>query len=570
MRFLKQRINISKLGWFLAIVLAIYGFGIRMVDLTDAPFDFHPTRQLHGAIIARAMYFQMLPSSSQSERQLAQDLTSATGQYEPPVLERLVAFSYLLMGKENVWVSRIFTSLFWCIGSLALFDLVRRLLSTSTHASPIPSTSGQVSVEIQGKLDGSGQNGFGIMVAALISQGFFLLLPFAVQASRSFQPDPGMVMWIILAAYAFFRWSEAHFQNDSIKNLPTEVADDEQVKEEDKIRPSKWTSFWSSTWTWAILAGVFGGLAVLTKAFAMYMIGALAVVSVLHTLGWRRFWRNPQTWVMALLVALPAGLYYTIGRQGAASEYLDTWTFSLSSMLLRPSIYSTWFTLLAKLMTLSAIVLGLLGIVLVKSRRLPFLLSLWAGYFIFGITVPFQIHTHTYYHLQMTPILAISMGVAILPLTEAVLQRKWYMRILGLLAIMLVGAYLSVVSISTLRQQDYRATPAFWEEIGQKLPEDGKIVALTQDYGLPLSYYGWRDVAIWPPRGERKLSAMRGDNKELENLFAKKSAGKRYFVITAFKQFNDQPDLKQYLEENYAVAAQGDGYLIYDLEKPLE
>jgi hypothetical protein len=39
--------------------------------------------------------------------------------------------------------------------------------------------------------------------------------------------------------------------------------------------------------------------------------------------------------------------------------------------------------------------------------------------------------------------------------------------------------------------------------------------------------------------------------------------------VTAFGQFNNQPELKQYLAENYPVFAEGDGYLIYNLDTPL-
>ena len=43
------------------IVLSIFllGFGIRMLDLTDLPLDFNPTRQLLSAIKARGMYYQI-------------------------------------------------------------------------------------------------------------------------------------------------------------------------------------------------------------------------------------------------------------------------------------------------------------------------------------------------------------------------------------------------------------------------------------------------------------------------------------------------------------------------------
>ena len=42
----------------LALLVLLLGLGIRLVDLTDPPLDFHATRQLRSAILARAAYFQ--------------------------------------------------------------------------------------------------------------------------------------------------------------------------------------------------------------------------------------------------------------------------------------------------------------------------------------------------------------------------------------------------------------------------------------------------------------------------------------------------------------------------------
>jgi hypothetical protein len=53
-----------------------------------------------------------------------------------------------------------------------------------------------------------------------------------------------------------------------------------------------------------------------------------------------------------------------------------------------------------------------------------------------------------------------------------------------------------------------------------------------------------------------------------ETYFAKQTQNINYFLITSFRQFNDQPDLKAYLEDHYPILAQGTGYLIYDLTSP--
>src|SRR5512146_3286602 len=87
--------------WLPAVALLLLGLGIRLYDLTDPPLDFHPTRQLRGALIARGMYYQMLPNADPETRRTAIQFANSVGQYEPSILEKIVAETYLLMGGEN-------------------------------------------------------------------------------------------------------------------------------------------------------------------------------------------------------------------------------------------------------------------------------------------------------------------------------------------------------------------------------------------------------------------------------------------------------------------------------------
>ena len=231
----------------LALGLLAIGFGVRMLDLTDEPIDFHPTRQLRGAIIARGMYYEMLPGADPFLQSEAISYWFSTGQYEPSILERVVALTYLAVGGEHNWIAKIYTSLFWIIGGIALFALARRISTPGT---------------------------------SLVALGYYLLLPFGVQATRTFQPDPGMVMWIMLTLWALHHWAE------------------------------------KQTWRWALLAGIFGGIGILTKVMAAYIIAGGAVALVLHSLGWRRFWRSLQVWAMVGLMLVPTLLYY-LSRGGA-------------------------------------------------------------------------------------------------------------------------------------------------------------------------------------------------------------------------------------------------------------
>lgn len=489
----------------LALIILVFavGFGIRMYDLTDQPIDFHSTRQLRGALIARGMYYQMLPEADPDVRERAIAYGRSTGQYEPSVLEKIVAYTYLYTGGEQIWISRIYTSLFWIIGGIALFDLARRMASNASSSDLA-------------------------WLSALVAAGYYLILPFGVQASRSFQPDPGMVMWIVLALNTLYRWSEKR------------------------------------AWKWAILTGLLAGMAVLTKVVAAYIIAGAAVGTVLYTLGLRRSWRNLQVWSMALLMIAPTAIYY-MGRGGRASEYFNSWTVSLSHLLLDPAFYVRWLSFVQDLMGLTPLLLSLVGVLIAKPRARSMLLGAWVGYGIYGLFLPYQMYTHNYYHLQLIPIIALSLVPVINAILEKLAGQKRVWQALFVLIALVWVAFPAWVSIAEQNKADYRHEPAYWEEIASHLPTDGKIIALTQDYGYRLMYYGWRKMSLWPNAGERNLSNLRGSNKEFGNYFQKRTDGKDYFVITAFNQFNRQEDLKQMLYDNYPVHAEGDGYLIFNL-----
>src|SRR3989339_594031 len=95
------------------VVILLIGLIIRFYDLTETPLDFHPTRQLYSAIKARGMYYQDLQSAPDWQREFAVGLWQEQGLIEPPVMERLTAFTYKILGQELLWVARIYSILFW-------------------------------------------------------------------------------------------------------------------------------------------------------------------------------------------------------------------------------------------------------------------------------------------------------------------------------------------------------------------------------------------------------------------------------------------------------------------------
>ena len=160
----------------LAAVLLAGGFALRLVGLTDPPLGFHPTRQYHGLIVARAMYVADRPSVSVQERRTAQLNRTRDIQLEPPLLERAVATGYVLAGHEVTWLGRLLSMLAWLGGGLALFALVRRVFD---------------------------------LTAAGVALAFYVFVPYGIEAGRSFQPDPLMVALTVTTLLLVVRHHQA-------------------------------------------------------------------------------------------------------------------------------------------------------------------------------------------------------------------------------------------------------------------------------------------------------------------------------------------------------------------------
>ena len=114
--------------WVLRILLVVAfagALGVRLIDMTDLPLDFHPTRQLQSMIKARGMYYQTLTVAPEWQKEMAITFWMAQPIQEPEIVEHLAAISYQIAGAEELWLPRLFSILFWLMGGLGLFGLAR-------------------------------------------------------------------------------------------------------------------------------------------------------------------------------------------------------------------------------------------------------------------------------------------------------------------------------------------------------------------------------------------------------------------------------------------------------------
>jgi len=479
------------------------GLGIRLYDLTDPPLDFHSTRQLWSAIIARGMYYQGPADVPVWKTDFAVEAWKAKPAIEPTIFEKIVALTYKVVGQEIIWIPRIYSSLFWLVGGFGLYLLAREMTT----------------------VDGG--------VIALI---FYIFIPFGIIASRSFQPDPLMVMWIILAWWAFLRWHR------------------------------------SPSWKNAIAAGLFIGIAMLVKSVAVFMLFGGMAALILADLGIKRAIMSRQVWSIAIISSLPVLIYtiYGIITLGMENQFQGRF---FPEMLKDPGHYVRWGSEMMSIVGFSGLILGLVGAYLFKDfAHKAFVLGLWGGYFVYGLFFPYHFLTHNYYHLPLIPLTALSLA----PLAGGVFEwaSNLNLKILsksGIIGAILLGVILQTWDVRlALIRDDYRHEPLYWETVAGKIERGSEVVALTQDYGDRILYYGWLQVRNWPETGHLAYRDLRGGKLlEFDEMFGEYILDMDYFLVTRKKELERQPELKNKLYDTYAISEQGDGYILFDLNQLL-
>jgi hypothetical protein len=493
------------------LLLFAIALAIRVYDITDLPLDFHPARQLFSAVKARGMYYETLTNVPEWQREFAIQQWKTKVTIEPEIMEHLAVYIYHYTG-EQLWIPRLISSLFWLVGGIFIFLLARDMFS----------------------VDG-----------AVLALAFYLLVPYGIFASRSFQPDPLMVVLIIAFWWLVNRWAD--------------------------LIPSPSPARRGKAWMWVILAGLIGGLAIFVKFVAAFFVIGGTLGALLGRFKLRELVRNPQVWVLGILGVLPGGAWIAYGKLVAGLFGGDMSGRFIPSLLASPLFYIQWQTKAAFVAGGIGIMLGLLGIFLVREKGTRvFLIGIWGAYLVFGLYFNYHISTHDYYSLPLVAIVAVSLA----PLGD------WFFRHLmeagsgwirsALFVVLLYGVFSTVWNVrNEMKSVDYRPQVAYWTEIHDVLePQQGSIVALTQDYGLRLAYWGWLKAALWPSYGDLYQADVRGNQRNINKLFAETVAQKSLFLVTDLEDFAKQTELQKLLA-GYPVLMQGDGYVVYDLKHPL-
>jgi 4-amino-4-deoxy-L-arabinose transferase-like glycosyltransferase len=499
-------------------LLFICALGIRIFHTGNHLLDFHPGRQYRSALIARAYYFDAEESIPEWRKQIVMN-NKATLLLEPPIMERLASLSYHIVKGEKLWIPRLFSSLFWLIGGIFLYLLSKKLVSQD---------------------------------AAIFSTAFYLFIPFGILGSRTFQPDPLMVMGFLISIFTII-W---YYEKPSTSRL--------------------------------IIAAGISALSIPIKFVSVFAIISGFVLAGICSQSFRKFTFNIKHGLFIVISILPSAIFYSYGILIAKFALRNAAQGNIHPhLLLKASFWKGWFILIGKVAGIGQVVsfgktlgytaflLSLIGIFMFRDRLSRGLLAgLWLGYFLFGLIFSYTTHTHDYWHLQIIPIIALSLApLAQFTMNQLSQQIKLLYRNIAAFSIFIILVVPSFIFFHANwipKNLEFKKKILAAKEIGQAVNHSTKTLFLAEHYGRWLKYHGELDGLSWPThwdfqgRKKRRLKITRGE--ELFNrIYSRQEI--EFFVVTFIREFNRQNDLKIFLFSHFPIFDQDENYLIFDLRR---
>lgn len=488
----------SRLAWLILGVLLLAAAGIRFQGLGDPLVTFHPLRHYRSALIARACFYEATPATPEWALTIAQANRDIQQAGEPPVMEWMACAAYRALGHEDLRVPNILSGLCWLLAAVATFLLGRRLLSVAG----------------------------GLLAAAIC-----LFAPYAILATRTFQPDPLMTaatMWAVLGAV---RWH-------------------------DRPTPGR-----------LVAVAALAGAALFIKPMSLFVIlPALVVIIVAQQTSPNRRPVSELVWMTALTLVAPGLFYGSSMLFGSLAQ--DQFQTRFVPALLTTDFFWTGMTRqlggVFGWPLVAAAIAGTLFAVQPLVRHL--LAAIWIGYAAFAVAFTYHVPTHDYYHLPFIPVAALAAAAAVDRVRSALgATPATSLAVASALAVLLAW-HGSVAASPRLRRPDAAALVADYRRIGDVTNHDGRIIFLDPEYGYPLMYHAEVAGDAWPGIGD--LEAERLDGRPVRaaiDRFHDDYARPNYFVVTDLASLKAQPELVSLLASEGMLVEETTRFKIYKL-----
>lgn len=486
--------------YVLLIILFAGALAVRLYNVESPPLDFHEVRQYHSFLIARSFYYSSLDSVPEQEKKTA--LVARPPLLEPPVIEYTTSLLYRIFGGELMVIPRLMSILFWLISAVFLYLLARDSLSPDS---------------------------------AILAVSYYLFLPYGVWASRSFQPDPLMMLLFLAASYRVFKY----YRQPSAGNL--------------------------------IITSVLGAAAAFIKPVVLFPLYGAFIATGLTREGIRKTIFGRDSIVFAVSCVAPIILYtvYAYFFAGFLKNQVGYRYFP--DLYLSSTYWIYWYKMAASVVGRWPLILAITGWILLRpGMTKSFLTGLWIGYIIFGLVFNLHIYTHDYYHLMLIPIVALSLSSAAAILLERLALNKVMWR-MGFWILFAVSILFSMhLSSALLIDTGFEARITTDKEIGEIVNHSPNTIYLDGYFGNRLMFYGKFAGVRWPRLEDFENAEKAGKHpargKELlERIIEEKSP--EYFIISSLDQLEGQEDLKEALDSDYTLVAETPDYIIYDLKR---
>jgi 4-amino-4-deoxy-L-arabinose transferase-like glycosyltransferase len=483
-------------GLFMLAALAV-----RIHGIGDPLVVFHSLRHYRSALIARACYDDATPGTPGWAVEIAHANRDIQQAGEPPISEWIACTAYRAIGHEDLRIPRTLTAIWWILGAIPLLLIARRLISTN---------------------------------GALIACALYLFLPYAIVATRTFQPDPLMAscaLWAIAALLALH-------DHPSGRRL--------------------------------IGAALAMGVALLVKPMSVFVVIPASLALARAREPWRRLIVDRDVWLLIGVGLIPPALYYGHSLFFGRLAQDQFQTRFVPSLLPTRFFWGGWLRQIHRVVgwpVAAAAAIGTFVAAQPLARRV--LGAIWLGYVAFAVAFTYHMPTHDYYHLPFLPIAAIAAaaaidrGLSLAPARAGVWLAAAFACVIAVRGSTLAWPHLTLPHAAEIVADD--------ERIGEATKHDGRVLFLDLEYGYPLMYHAQVAGDTWP--GVDDLNAEHLDGLPALTAsarFARDYADMhpRYFVVTDFDSLDAEHDLQQLLAAKTTLIDQTSRHRVYQFVNP--
>lgn len=505
-------------------IVFIAGLIIRLYRIGEPLFDFVPVRQYHSALLARGFYEWLLTGDLKT--------IPPDGIIEPPLLELLASWSYLITGGEHLWIPRLLSTSFWMVGGVFLYLIARKIVSPN---------------------------------AAVFSVAFYLFDPAVVFPSRAFMPDPLMIMMLLVSLYSILRY---HEQQTMVRLTVAIAASSVAII----VKPG------------ICLFQIFG-------VFVAMMVcrrGLLRSLRSAHLLGFCVLSLLPV--VLYYVYATVIGGFLRGQVQGKVvpqylveSYFWKGWLEQIGSMVGLVAFMGAVIGLLLVRPGLPrAMMAGLWGGYFLFGLVFTYHIHTHGYYSLQFVPVvalslgPVWDAAVSYIGQRDRPYYrrAFALGLIIVAVGFAVVDQRT--TILGI-AHQAGGAKpFPGRSVGTTLIADYEGRAETYREIGHIVDHSSRTIFSAPDFGYPLLYYGRLDGEYWPTpdmmkwwrsreRTESHLEGATNRRELFDNWYSEVSP--EYFVVIKSEEWRDDRGTRRLIKRHFPEVARERYYLVFDLRK---